>query len=173
MFKKWATSLTRLHQLWKKWAALGGSPKVITVLREGYTFPFRFWPNFTRSTTITSCNVNPHRNLYLLEALHQLLNKNAEELVKNQESLGFTTDYFCRTGSQTQQLVETYLGPQYPEQISKDRVIQIGGTRDNKNLPASRGVGNLHRFQRRILPQTHTVSPGSTCVFRSRVSPTN
>ena len=79
----------RLHELLKKWEVLGVSTKVLTVPREGYTFSFRFQPNLTRLPTPTSCYVNPHRNLYLLEAFHQLLNKNAVELVKNQESLGF------------------------------------------------------------------------------------
>ena len=84
----------RLHQFWKKWAALGITPKVLTYLREGYTLPFWFWPNLTRSPTKTSCYVNPYRNLYLFEALHQLLNKNEVELVKNQESLGFYIQLF-------------------------------------------------------------------------------
>ena len=84
----------RLNQFWKKWAALGISPKVLTVLREGYTLPFQFRPNLTRSPTIASCYVNPHRNLYLLEALHQLLNKNGVEFVKNQECLGFYNRLF-------------------------------------------------------------------------------
>ena len=39
--------------------------------------------------TIISCDFNPHRNLYLLEALHQLVNKNGVELVRNWGSLGF------------------------------------------------------------------------------------
>ena len=56
-----------------KIAFLGASPKVVQILREGYTLPFRIWPNLTRSPTIISCYVNPHRNLYLLEALHQLM----------------------------------------------------------------------------------------------------
>ena len=37
----------------------------------------------------TRCYVNLHRNLYLLEALHQLIDKNTGELVNNQKSLGF------------------------------------------------------------------------------------
>ena len=61
-------------------------------------------------------------------------------------------------GSKTQQLVETYSGPQYSEQIFKDKVIQNGDPRDNKNLTTSRGVGNIHRFQRRILPHTDSQS---------------
>ena len=146
----------RLHQFWKKWAALGVSPKVLTVLREGYTLPFRLPPNLTRSPTITSYYVNPHRNLYLLEALHQVLNKNAVELVKNQQSLGFYNRLFLVR--KTQQPVETYLGPQYPEQIFQDRVIQNGDTRENNNLSMSKGKGYLHRFQRRIPPHTNKQS---------------
>ena len=60
----------RLHWFWQKWAALGVSPKVLTILKEGYTLPFRFRPNLTRTPTITSFYVNPHRNSYLYEALH-------------------------------------------------------------------------------------------------------
>ena len=33
---------TRLQQFWEKWEALGSSPKVVIILREGYTLPFRF-----------------------------------------------------------------------------------------------------------------------------------
>ena len=84
----------RLHQFWEKWAALGVSPKVLAVLREGYILPFRFWPNLTRTPTVTSCYVNPHRNSYLLEALHQLLHENAVEIVQNPQSLGFYNRLF-------------------------------------------------------------------------------
>ena len=84
----------RFLQFWQKWAALGINPKVVTVLKEGYTLPFRFWPNLTRSPKVISCYVNPHRNLYLLEALHQLMDKNAVEPVTNQMSLGFYNQLF-------------------------------------------------------------------------------
>ena len=42
----------RLHKFWEKWEALGSSPKVVTTMREGYTLPFRFRPNLTRSPTV-------------------------------------------------------------------------------------------------------------------------
>ena len=84
----------RLHQFWEKWLALGVSPKVLAVLKEGYILPFQFRPNLTRKPTVTSCYVNPHRNSYLLEALHQLLDKNAVELVQNPQSLGFYNRLF-------------------------------------------------------------------------------
>ena len=61
-------------------------------------------------------------------------------------------------GTQTQQTMETYLGPKHLEHLPKHRVVQNEDTRDNKNFPTGRGVGHLHRFQRRILPYTNSQS---------------
>ena len=54
--------------------------------------------------------------------------------------------------------METHLGTEHLEHLSKHRVIQNGDTRDNKNVPTGRGVGYLHRFQGCILPQTNSQS---------------
>ena len=59
-------------------------------------------------------------------------------------------------GTQTQQPVETYPGPEHLEHLSKHRVVQNGDPRDNKDLPTARGVGHLHRLQGRILPYTNS-----------------
>ena len=61
-------------------------------------------------------------------------------------------------GTQTQQPVETYLGPEQLEHLPKHRVVQNGDPRDNKNLPTGRGVGHIHRLQRHILPYTNSQS---------------
>ena len=79
----------RLHQFWEKFETLGASRKVVTALREGYNLPFWFRPNLTRSPTVVSSYTNPHKNLNLLEALYELVNKNALEPVKNQNPQGF------------------------------------------------------------------------------------
>ena len=84
----------RLHQFWETWEALGLSPKVVTMLREGYTLPFQFRPNLIRSPTVISNYVNPQRQFHLLEALYQLTNKNAVEPVANQNRLGFYNRLF-------------------------------------------------------------------------------
>ena len=84
----------RLQNFWQTWLDLGASPKVLQILREGYTLPFRNRPKLTRFPTVISCYANPHRNSYLLEALHQLIDKNAVELVHNQMSLGFFNRLF-------------------------------------------------------------------------------
>ena len=79
---------------WQTWLNLWAGPKVVQILKEGYTLPFRTRPNLTRSPTVISCYVNPHRNSYLLEALHQFMSKNAVELVQNKKSLGFFNRLF-------------------------------------------------------------------------------
>ena len=84
----------RLQHFWETWLDLGAGPKVVQILREGYTLPFRIRPKLTRSPTVISCYVNPHRNSYLLEALHQLIDKNAVELVRNKTSLSFFNRLF-------------------------------------------------------------------------------
>ena len=61
-------------------------------------------------------------------------------------------------GTQTQQPVETHPRPEHLEHLFKHRVVQDGDPRDHKNLPPSRGMGHIHRFQRCILPYTHSQS---------------
>ena len=84
----------RLNQCWQKWEILGSSPKVVNILREGYTLPFRFRPHLTRSPTVISNYHNPTKQSFLIEALYQLINKNAVEPVDNPNSLGFYNHLF-------------------------------------------------------------------------------
>ena len=74
-------------------------------------------------------------------------------------------------GTQTQQPVETYPGPEHPEHLPKHRVVQNGDPRDNKNLLTDRGVGHLHRLQGRILPHTNSQSVQEVHAFPGSVLP--
>ena len=84
----------RLQNFWRTWLDLGAGPKVVQILKEGYTLPFRTRPKLVRFPTVISCYGNPQRNSYLLEALHQLIDKNAVEVVRNQTSLSFFNRLF-------------------------------------------------------------------------------
>ena len=44
---------SRLHKFWEKWAALGVAPKVVSVLREGYSVDSRNFKKWGRSPTTT------------------------------------------------------------------------------------------------------------------------
>ena len=45
----------RLQNFWQTWLDLGAGPKVVQILKEGYTLPFRNRPKLTRSPTVISC----------------------------------------------------------------------------------------------------------------------
>ena len=62
----------RLQIFWKKWLDLGAGPKVVQILKEGYTLPFRTRPSLSRTPTVISCYGNPHRNLKLLAKLFEV-----------------------------------------------------------------------------------------------------
>ena len=126
------------------------SPKVVTTPREGYTLPFRFRPNLTRSPTLISNYHNPSK-----QALYQLVKKKAVEPVQNKNSLGFYNRLFLvpKPNDRWSPILDlsnlnTFL----------NTVVQNGDPRDNKDLPTVRGVGHLHRLQRRILPRTYSQS---------------
>ena len=144
----------RLQNFWQVWLDLGAGPKVIQILKEGYTLPFRNRPRLTRHPTVVSCYANPHRNSYLLEALHQLIDKNAVELVLKQTSLGFFNRLFF--GSQAQQQMEANIGPKPIKSFPQSGEIQDGNTGNHQNIPPTRGMGHLGRFQRCLLPYPNT-----------------
>ena len=108
------------------------------MLKEGYT-PFPVKTKLDKVTKIIDCYVHPHRNLYWLEALHQLINKDAVELVQN---LWASSTIL---GSKTTQPLENY-------SISE----QTKPFGDHQDHPPTRGVGYLNRFQGHLLPYTNT-----------------
>ena len=144
----------RLQRFWEIWLGLGAGPKVVQILREGYTLPFQTRPNLTRSPSVVSCYVNPLRNSYLLEALHQLIDKNAVELVHNQASLGFFNRPFLVP--KPKQQMEAYFRSEQIEFFPQNGEIQNGDTGNHQDIPPARGVGHLDRFQGCLLPHTNT-----------------
>ena len=144
----------RLQNFWQTWLGLGASPAVVQILREGYTLPFRTRPNLTRFPTVVSCYVNPHRNSYLLEALHQLMDKHAIELVRNQTSLGFFNRLFLvpKPNNKWRPILD----------LSKLNIfLKVGKfkTETPETIRTSlqkTGVGHLGGLQGRLLPHTNT-----------------
>ena len=145
---------TRLQKFWQVWWNLGASPKIVQILKEGYTLPFQNRPLLSRHPTVISRYVNHHRNSYLSEALHQLISKNAAERVQNP----IISRVFQQTfpSAKTQQQMETHSRPKQTESFSQGGEIQDGNTGNHQNFPATRGMGHLNRLQRRLLPHTNT-----------------
>ena len=118
--------------------------------------PLRFRPNLTRSPTVISNYVNPQRQSNLLEALCQLINKNAVELVANQNSLGFYNRLILipKPNNQWRPILDlstlnTFLNTES---------FKMETPEYNKDLPTARGVGHIHRLQGQVLPYTNSQS---------------
>ena len=129
----------------------------IKIFERGYTLPFQFRPNLTRSPADISNYVNPHKNLHLLEVLYQLVNKNAVELVANQKSLGFYNWLFLVPKPNINNWWRPILDLSTLNTFLNTESFKIE-TPETKYLPTGRGVGHLHRFQGRILPHTNSQS---------------
>ena len=141
----------RLQKFWESWLKLGAGPKVVQILKEGYTLPFRVRPKLTRSPTVISCYVNPQRNSYLLEALHQLIDKNAVEQIINKTSLSFFNRLFLvpKPNNKWRPILDlSHLNPFLKTEKFKMETPET--------ITPRRGVGNLYRFQRRLLPHPNT-----------------
>ena len=138
-----------MHQFWETWAALGAGPKVIKILREGYTLPFWIQPN---RPTIISGYVYPPRNSYLTEELHALMQKNAVELVKAQKD--FFNQLFLEPKPNNQW--RTVMNLSTLSKFQKREKRKMENNTDSKDLPPARGVGNVHRLQGCLLPHSNT-----------------
>ena len=143
----------RLHNFWEKWEVLGSSPKVVTTLNEGYNLPF---PVQTELNHVTNCHKQLSKPIQTGPPFRGTVSVGEQKCSRTGSKPELTRVLQPAIfGTQTQQPVETSLGP---EHLPKHRVVQNGDPRDNKDLPTVGGMGHIHRFQRRILPYTNSQS---------------
>ena len=84
----------RLQEFWQVWQAMGSNPRVVSILKEGYTLPFKQKPVLTRFPVVQSGYANPSKNMYLKEALVSLMRKLVVEKVVVKSSLAFYNRLF-------------------------------------------------------------------------------
>ena len=84
----------RLQKFWQVWLDLGANPRVVSILREGYTLPFKQRPLLTRFPLVQIGYANPTKNMYLKEALTNLMTKLVAEKVVVKSSLAFYNHLF-------------------------------------------------------------------------------
>ena len=77
------------YKVFGKFGSLGANPRVVSVLREGYSLPFKQRPLLTRFPLVQSGYANPVKNRFLKEALFSLMNKLVVEKVVVKSSLAF------------------------------------------------------------------------------------
>ena len=143
----------RLQNFWQTWLERGAGPKIVQILREGYTLPFRIRPNLTRSPTVKPLCQSPQEQLPaggITSAYGQKCNRTGPQ---SNISRVFQPAF---SGTQTQQQVEAYTGPKQTKSFPQGGKIQNGDTGNHQDIPPARGVGNLSRLQGCLLPYTNT-----------------
>ena len=71
----------RLQSFWQVWQKLGSNPRVVSLLRDGYSLPFRERPHLSRFPLIVSKYASPSKSKALVEALWSLRQKRVVERV--------------------------------------------------------------------------------------------
>ena len=140
----------RLQNFWQAWLDLGSGPN----LERGLHPPL--------SDLTEAYKVSHGRKLLCQSSQEQLpvrgitsaYRQTCCRASKKSNFLGVFQPSF--SGSQTQQQVETHTGPQQSKSILQGRKIQNGDPRNHQDIPPTRGVGHIHRFQRHLLPHTYT-----------------
>ena len=140
----------RLQRFWQVWHSLGANKRVVSILQEGYTLPFKEKPPLTRSTVIISGYANPVKNKHIKDSLQALLQKQAVEKVTTPSSLAFYNRLFLVP--KPNRKWEAHPRFKSTELLPSNFIFQDGDTRDHSTLPSKRGVGDVSGFQRRLLP---------------------
>ena len=84
----------RLQLFWQVWLSLGSNPRVVSILKDGYSLPFKVRPPLSRSPVIISHYSDLVKNKHLKESLQALIQKQAVEKVMVPSSLAFYNRLF-------------------------------------------------------------------------------
>ena len=138
-----------LPKLWQVWLSLGSNPRVVSILKEGYSLPFKVRPPLSRSPVIISQYADPVKNKHLKESLQALIQKTGGRKGVGPFISGFLQ--LVISGTKAQQQVEANPRPQSAEPIPGISLLQDGNPGDHQTLPSTRGVGHLAGLQRCLL----------------------
>ena len=132
---------------------MGTNPRVVSVLRDRYTLPFKQRPLLTRSPLVLSGYANPTKSRFLKEALLNLAEKTGSGESGGQVVSGFLqSSLSC---PKTQQKMEANLGSKPIEPILENQYFQDGNSGDNSVILTERGMGNFAGLQRCIFSHSN------------------
>ena len=120
---------SRLQNFWQTWLKMGAGPKIVQILKEGYTLPFWIRSNLTRSPTVISRS--PQEQLPaggITSAYRQECNRTGPQ---SNISRVFQPAF---SGTQTQQQVQAYTGPKQTKSFPQGGEIQNGDTRNHQDI---------------------------------------
>ena len=143
----------RLQSFWKTWLNLGAGPKVVQILREGYSLPFRIRPQLTIPYSHKPVCQSPQEQLPVGGITSAYRQKSGRKGSKSEIPRVFQPTIFS---PKTQQQMEANPGPKQFKRFPQSGKVQDGDTGNHQNIPPARRVGHLSRLQRCLLSHTDT-----------------
>ena len=140
----------RLQSFWQVWQKLGSNPRVVSLLRDGYSLPFRERPHLSRFPFIVSKYASPSKSKALIEALWS---KASSGKGGNQVLAGFLQPPI--PSPKTQRTMASDLGPKPTQPVPVNGHFQDGNSGDNPVITSARGMGHFAGLQRCLLPHPH------------------
>ena len=140
----------RLQKFWQVWQNMGANPRVVSILKEGYTLPFKQRPRLVRFPLVQSGFASSIKNLFFKRGSPKSQEKVGSRKSGCQVVPGLLQPSF--SGSETEQEVEANLGSESVKCIPQHWHFQNGNPRDNPVILTDRGVGHVAGLQQRILP---------------------
>ena len=131
----------RLQKFWQIWLSHGSNPRVVSILKEGYSLS---------SIKVTSDIQWLCKSSQASERILAGLNPKTGG-GKGSSSLISGLLQPVISGAKAQQQVEAHSRPKSAEFVPSVSPLQDGNPRDHQILPSTRGVGHFAGFQRRLL----------------------
>ena len=134
----------RLQRFWQVWQNMGANPRVVSILKEGYTLPFKQRPLLVRFPLVQSGYASPIKNLLLKEALLTLNRKLVVEKLVVKSSLAFYNRLFLvpKPNKKWRPILDESV-----KCIPKHRHLQNGNPGDDPVVLDNRRVGHIAGLQ--------------------------
>ena len=143
----------RLQSFWQVWQRLGSNPRVVSILKEGYTLPFRERPPQPLSLDSKQiCQPTQEQVAFRSSVLPPTTASSGKGGC--QVFSGFLQPSL--SGSKAQQELATNLAPEPTQSFPGNRDFQNGVPGDHKTVPPKRGMGRFAGFQQCVLPHSYS-----------------
>ena len=146
----------RLLSFYKVCLENGCHPRVVHILQWGYKINLRNPIELSRHPTIHSGYTNRDKQKFLQDCVAQMLNVKEKShcTSKNVQDSGILQQVVF--SSKTREKMETGYRSEFAKQPSFSSYIQNGNGRGHSKRHLQRGMGSVHRFDRRLLPYSYT-----------------
>ena len=143
----------RLQSFWQVWQNMGVNPWVVSILKEGYTLPFKQKAPFNKVPLDSKRLLKPNQEYIPKRSPYKSHEQVGSGKGGCQVVPGLLQPSF--PGSQTKQKMEANLRSKSAQFVPQYRHLQNGNSGDDPVVLEHRGVGHVAGLQRSLLPHSN------------------